>query len=857
MGKRQELHQDEIDAVTDFLNVTFNPEITDVRQKIMLLKPTSKDFEANFDAECEEMCGKVCPCPFEERTFDEHIKPSIVDKLLERGIINTQNTRMWMKDILKGTKHYDELRDYLLSKPSVTDKPDFAWFRLPQKGDDLLAHHKHSLESYHTKAGKDKHRAMQYAEYARDTKKMRNFVAVQKESLRAIFATTVQRQLGKHYAINRKTDCEFDFIVMHKSTGWRTNKWPSLEGCAAIPADNGKPQYNSLFGTSLERLYYSAFAFMQNNVSALLLDNDLEDWTRLINTEKGNFHGHNFKKQNKEWQKLKVRYHGFIDVLEEEDDGLAVLNEYKTGGTVFEWVNAEPYRQLPFIQQYYFPKIRVYAEEIQSTTHFFPLIAKADVKQGKREFQRLQGMSGTLFNRHTYPRNQFQFKDAVSDTTYVVAKRILQAYPRIDNAPNGKYAVVRAVNITADASLVADAIAKLSLLGAGSILDTTGYLEKLQGKNIAKTMLRHAAEAAKHDGRNGNIKAAVYYAGDDLMEIDLRGVEKPYKKEKGDAARARLVAFWDVGHTTGSDIPVSKTQARATMIVGKHLRLFELMQGAMRLRQLGSGQRIEFVVRTMDREVMLAKLTDELGMEFDTDPETGEKEMMPEHVIQYAALLESLGEASHNYRAVDMRLKMAIIAPMMDLLWSSDVKDSSEVFDIVRELFVKRTVLEPWQAYASPSTEVSIQQAKVDKARIWKAKNIVYIITGQCEEKNKACNNHCDQGTYKTKKACNERCEQRKCVSKKSFLKKKCKQANVSDTWLEQLSEEFDTIIKELDCEDASLDCMPLPDNVQQSSNLGNRQKVMQEVESEAEVEVEVEVEVEEPRLVYQDVMYV
>ena len=128
------------------------------------------------------------------------------------------------------------------------------------------------------------------------------------------------------------------------------------------------------------------------------------------------------------------RYSGFSDQLV-LDFGPGKLSA-RDKQAVHSWVNAKPSRQMPFIRQYYFPKIRVYKNEIQSTTHFFPLIAKADLVTpdgatgAKRAFQRLQGMSGTLFNRHTYPRNVFSdMEGAVSDTTYVVAKRILQVCP--------------------------------------------------------------------------------------------------------------------------------------------------------------------------------------------------------------------------------------------------------------------------------------------------------------------------------------------------------------------------------------------------------------------------------------------
>ena len=92
-----------------------------------------------------------------------------------------------------------------------------------------------------------------FAEYERQTKRFRNFLAVQKESIRVLFQLTATQQFGKHYAASKvESDCD------RKSS----SNACVCGGCSAIPADNGKPQYESLFGSSLERLYYTALMFI-------------------------------------------------------------------------------------------------------------------------------------------------------------------------------------------------------------------------------------------------------------------------------------------------------------------------------------------------------------------------------------------------------------------------------------------------------------------------------------------------------------------------------------------------------------------------------------------------------------------
>lgn len=150
-------------------------------------------------------------------------------------------------------------------------------------------------------------------------------------------------------------------------------------------------------------------------------------------------------------------------------------------------------------------------------------------------------------------------------------------------------------------------------------------MEKGSARTIAAQMLKHAHE------RDPKITEAVYYDGDDLFAIDLDEQTKGFQKTYNDEDRSKRVAFWDVAHTTGSDIPLSKNDAVAIAIVGRHLRLFELMQSAMRLRQLGSGQRLQICVKREDKAVMMQKLQRDLGVNSSTS------EMSVEHVIQYGA----------------------------------------------------------------------------------------------------------------------------------------------------------------------------------------------------------------------------
>ena len=96
-----------------------------------------------------------------------------------------------------------------------------------------------------------------------------------------------------------------------------------------------------------------------------------------------------------------------------------------------------------------------------------------------------------------------------------------------------------------------------------NLIDTTGYIEKNEASKFAEAM-----QDMSGAGRAG--KMVAYYDQDDnLLVREASGLVRAYNKDGDD--RNLVVAFWDVAHTTGSDIRISFTDS-ATLIVGRHAR---------------------------------------------------------------------------------------------------------------------------------------------------------------------------------------------------------------------------------------------------------------------------------------------
>lgn len=510
-----------------------------------------------------------------------------------------------------------------------------------------------------------------------------NFLAVQKESLRAVFMLTAAKQKGKHFALN-------------------------LEKNGAIPAENGKPEYDSLFGTSLERLFYTTFLFLQDRdlipIMVPHVEADLKKHVRAFRIELALGGEDAFSNVDSDARKkFRARYGDVFD-LESEEYPLHVVRNLTA------WVFDDPSRLMPLIRDYLFPKTDVYRKEIESSTHMFPMLVQNRTA--------LRGMSGTIYNKHTYP-NVFDSLKPQSPTTVLVMKRIKA------NAP--KRARVHAVEFDASSSVkeIALAIDTTSTSSSGwgmrCVIDTTGVIAKRDAAVFAKEMLGLASKNALNTGEIA-VEAVAYYNGDDLMVYSqASGALRSYDKDSQD--KRSLVAFWDVAHTTGSDIRIGDDQ-RAIMLVGKHLRLFELAQSAMRLRGLGTlHQRLEIMVVAGDLTTMVEVLNQHLNLGI----APANTALTIDQVMQYALLNEVLQETENNYRAIDMRFRMELIGPIVDALWDPAVspEKTDQMFECASHLFVREKPEEAWDSFGPPVFKTNITDAKRLKLSEWLANPVL------------------------------------------------------------------------------------------------------------------------------------
>ena len=484
-----------------------------------------------------------------------------------------------------------------------------------------------------------------------------NHLATYKESLSGVFQHTANAQLGKHYVLN-------------------------AAGTEAVPADEGNPLPSALFGSSLERLYYSGNLFLQEGVSENVVEEDLAQLVLMRREELSRG-----EVDSKALSIFTERYghsHPLTpkDFEQEDIEALTAI------------ANSNPSSIIQLTRGHLFPKIEVYRKQIASSTHMYHVIANAKA-----------AMSGTLYNLPTF--KHLYGDTELSDTIPKVTSMLLAVAPH-DH--------VQELHLGATPEETIDNLYGAIALNKGAVIDTTGRLAKTNMRAYAESMLERIS------ADDPSIRGVVYYEGNTLM-VTFEGARKPVLYSK-DMDRDALCAIWDVPHTTGSDIPLGRTRD-ATLIVGKHIRLFHLAQSAMRMRKAGKGQRLEMVVPDDELPIIKKALNEHLGVEIaDHTPLTIHQ------VVQYALLNELLQEAHSNFAAIDIRMKMALVNPVMKTLFDPAVKPTGalEAFSLVQGLFIETKSTNPWDEYGDVATDIPLAQAKQNLLSEWKNSPAVQTI---------------------------------------------------------------------------------------------------------------------------------
>ncbi|KAH9870515.1 hypothetical protein IAQ61_005991 [Plenodomus lingam] len=118
------------------------------------------------------------------------------------------------------------------------------------------------------------------------------------------------------------------------------------------------------------------------------------------------------------------------------------------------------------------------------------------------------------------------------------------------------------------------------------VLDCGGYIMEQSNKQVAKTWLNMS---------NSDIQAVVYFQDEELSVLDRSGRVESFQTSPFAKNLEVCMVYLDEAHTRGTDLKLPRDY-RAAVTLGSQLTKDRLAQACMRLRKLGHGQSVTFIV---------------------------------------------------------------------------------------------------------------------------------------------------------------------------------------------------------------------------------------------------------------------
>lgn len=568
---------------------------------------------------------------FTEENYQENIKAQIINSIIQRGVASEDAP---YQEVFKklDTAEIQQLKDYLSNGKDAIKGYNFLENLEKSKGIDPIT-----------------------------AKKIRNQCATLKEVLNNILPRTAGKKPLVHYG-------------------------EDAEQIQIIPYHDGVPTVNSLFGSILERLIYTAQYGLHQGVSEDIVKQEI---LRL--------------KEQADLQKNLGRipdlseFDRLLGGRKDKRFSLFKFHEKSDFTEITKEINQNPESILKLIKDIRFPKVKMYTKEIESSAHLIPLLSRPE--------QGIRGFSGTLYNVPTFPK---VFQPTESSNTQAKTLTILM------EKSNLTVATLPSMMGKNDAEKI-----KLILDQAPgtmtSTIDASGALSGCKNEKLARAML----DILTAGQASPKIQGIVYYDGDIQKVVTLKN-KHPILYDKS-TDRESLAGLWDLPHITGSDIPVGQF-TKAVMLVGKDNTLVSLMQAAWRLRGLDKGQSVHFIVPHEDKQIIRKMLCEHLGVEIAENADL----TLPQ-VIQYALLNQALQESYNTYQATQESMKVALIKRLVNILWDPAIsdQDASKIWEDSRLLFVKETPQEPWDLYGRPVQEILTSESLQNLLNGWKKHPVV------------------------------------------------------------------------------------------------------------------------------------
>ncbi|MBP6218637.1 MAG: hypothetical protein KA436_08630 [Oligoflexales bacterium] len=339
------------------------------------------------------------------------------------------------------------------------------------------------------------------------------------------------------------------------------------------------------------------------------------------------------------------------------------------------YVNTQPELILELAKSQVMSQLGVYEEQLVTNSYVYPTL-----------FKNIQGMSGTVWNKESYP--SFYQQDYLSNTQEKTLWLLWK----------DKREKVKIFNFSETASLQQKVDALLEGYPASSIIDQGGVLKGYDHAQIVQHVLGHQSF------RDSGLQQMIFYDKNHYLKV--------YNSEKNEISpwvdfkinRLHTAAFWDLQHTTGSDLRVHP-QTHAIVTLSRHSNLRDVLQAVWRLRELHVNQKVSFALLEEDKRLILQTLAKDFHIVRDS--------LDLNDLLLYLAAHEAVNLSKLTHKSLRNAMKSELIKLSFDRLVDKkkSVTSAHKFFTTVKSLFVEQRPGEAYLRYGHPQVEADAAQA--------------------------------------------------------------------------------------------------------------------------------------------------
>ena len=502
--------------------------------------------------------------------------------------------------------------------------------------------------------------------------KVQDILALLKEQFNTLLPLAMTKQLGGIRGYGPSPDIE---------NGGRN--------LAAIPYDEyGRPTApGTQHGSELATIDFTILQYLQNKITPALTKKLIEHLVERIEMQKGKSRSAGLRPTEEYlmFQKLTNKDTSFnINSLSSEQIE-----------AITRLINESPLKILEVVKLVVLPEILVYPRKLETNAQLFGVV-----------LSQIQGMSGTIWNRQTYP-------SAVEDAD---RGRLL---PVESEFPYSWH-----VDTTARTLSFVWSKAQTTILQPGSVQDQAwmnGAIEKIvstkdnrpcsiiDSGNIFggipnEVLARHLLTLSQ--ARSWNTEGIAYYDKTNHLMVLTRS-NKQWNSQPFEAVnipKDKLLAVWDLAHTTGSNIILSPTM-EAGVTIGKDALLRDIMQAVWRLRGLEKEQAVHFIISSEDQSVMKNTIANVTGRKIQGN-------LTFKDIVLYLLVKQTERQGQDNYIAFKQKINAIVLDKIVTaMLKAESPAKAAEIYMVGHTLFETTLDQRPYQLYTTPSKDVPTQEA--------------------------------------------------------------------------------------------------------------------------------------------------